>query len=134
MVTAPPAATPTGTLVPHVASPTATTVVPTPIVAGSPAPDLPDAGQISATIPVGLHPRTAAAGHGSIWVQNDVDGTVSRIDPATNTVIATIPITAPIDPSTPATQFLGLKPAQPDLAIDARWVWVVLIGAKVIAS
>lgn len=34
-----------------------------------------------------------AVGHGSIWVANSTDGTVSRIDPTTNIVTATIKIT-----------------------------------------
>ena len=43
---------------------------------------------IVATIRVGIEPRTVAIGEGAAWVAND--GSVSRIDPATNAVIATI--------------------------------------------
>ena len=35
---------------------------------------------------------TLYAGGGSVWVANTVDGTVSRIDPATDRVTATIPV------------------------------------------
>ena len=67
--TAAQAATPTEQPAP---SPAATEAVPTPIVMGPPAADLPAAGQITATIPVGVSPLAVAAGHGSIWVQNDI--------------------------------------------------------------
>lgn len=55
----------------------------------------------TATIPTGIANRdgelNVAAGAGSIWVASDNDvGKVSRIDPATDTVVATIPV----DPGT----------------------------------
>ena len=43
------------------------------------------------TVNVGNGPRAIAVGAGSVWVANNLDGTVSRIDPRTNTVTATIP-------------------------------------------
>lgn len=125
------AATPTATLAPTPTeepteepqpSPTATVATPTPIVMGTPATDLPLAGQISAAIPVGVSPLAVAAGHGAIWVYNDMDGTLSRIDPATNAVVATIPIATPLDVVPP--DLLGERHASPDLAIDANSVWV----------
>ena len=91
---------------------------------GSPAADLRVAGQITATTPVGAKPLAVAAGHGAIWVYNDIDGTLSRIDPATNTVVATIPIATPLDPAIPPSDLLGLRQTSPDLAIDANSVWV----------
>jgi YVTN family beta-propeller protein len=45
---------------------------------------------VSATIPVGVKPFFIAAGAGALWVANAEDGTVDRIDPSTNTVVATI--------------------------------------------
>ena len=43
-----------------------------------------------ATIKVGAGPLSVAAGLGAVWVTNRDDGTVSRIDPHTNRVTATI--------------------------------------------
>ena len=37
-------------------------------------------------------PSAGAAGAGSVWVANSDDGTVTRIDPASNQVTAAIPI------------------------------------------
>jgi virginiamycin B lyase len=45
-----------------------------------------------ATITVGARAGTPAAGAGSVWVPNTGDGTVSRIDPSSNRVIASIKI------------------------------------------
>ena len=46
--------------------------------------------RIAAAIPTGKHPAGVVLAGGSLWVANDVDNSVSRIDPATNTVTATI--------------------------------------------
>jgi YVTN family beta-propeller protein len=51
-------------------------------------------GSLTATIPVGQIPVRIAAGAGSVWVPNTLDGTLSRIDPATNQVVATIDLGA----------------------------------------
>jgi YVTN family beta-propeller protein len=51
---------------------------------------LPPAGEIVATIPVGAGPQGLAATDDAIWVANSDGGTVSRIDPATNAVVATV--------------------------------------------
>ena len=48
----------------------------------------------STTIPVGAGPFGLAAGAGAIWAPNIGDGTLSRIDPATNQVVATIDVGA----------------------------------------
>jgi YVTN family beta-propeller protein len=45
---------------------------------------------VASTIPVGKHPAGVAVAAGSVWVTNDVDNTVSRIDPATGEVTDTI--------------------------------------------
>ncbi len=47
-------------------------------------------GIISESIDVGDGPIDVAAGAGGVWVANSRDGTVSRIDPHTNKVVATI--------------------------------------------
>ncbi len=117
--TATQAATPTEAPLP---SPTATEIVPTPIVMGTPAADLPIAGQLSATVSVGVSPLAIAVGHGAVWVYNDLDGTLARIDPATDAVVATIPIATPLASAPP--DLLLERQASPDLAIDATSVWV----------
>jgi hypothetical protein len=55
--------------------------------------------RVTVTIPVGPFPRAIAAGEGGVWVLvpgNDTDGgyggTVERIDPSTNEVVASIPV------------------------------------------
>ena len=45
---------------------------------------------IVATIPVGPLPRFLAAGEGGVWTLNQGDGSVSRIDPSSNAVVAVI--------------------------------------------
>jgi virginiamycin B lyase len=53
---------------------------------------LPLAGVVTNQIAVGRDAGPIAVGFGSLWVRNQSDGTVSRVDPATNQVIATIPV------------------------------------------
>src|SRR4029453_5644551 len=45
-----------------------------------------------ATIHVGRQPTTVVIGQGAVWVANKLDNSVSRIDPKTNRVVATIPV------------------------------------------
>jgi YVTN family beta-propeller protein len=95
-----PAPTPTATPSPTTtatpaATATAAAIEPAPTVAPSPTATLPPAGQVVATIPVGDGPGEMAVGAGSIWVVNSGDGSLSRIDPATNAVTATIPVGSP---------------------------------------
>ena len=49
-------------------------------------------GRVVATIPVGASPADVLVSHDAVWVANAAQGTVSRIDPATNTVTKTIPV------------------------------------------
>ncbi len=64
----------------------------------TPEPQLPPAGQVVATIPAPAS-GGVAVGAGSVWVASTPAHTVTRIDPATNTVVATIPIgTGSFDP------------------------------------
>ena len=60
------------------------------------------------SITVGNGPSGIAFGHGAAWVANTLDGTVSRIDPETNSQAAVIPI--------------GNGPTA--VAVDTRGVWV----------
>lgn len=48
--------------------------------------------RLQATIAVGRTPLYVAAGAGAVWVSNYRDSTVSRIDPSSNRVVATIPL------------------------------------------
>ena len=47
-------------------------------------------GTVVQAIPVGNGPSAVATGEGAVWVVNGHDGTVSRIDPATNAVTGTV--------------------------------------------
>src|SRR5215470_13026034 len=57
---------------------------------------LPPGGHIVATIPDPSTPVSVEAGFGSIWVANGPAGTILRIDPASNTVVATIQAGRPV--------------------------------------
>jgi YVTN family beta-propeller protein len=52
----------------------------------------PSFGRVTATIPVGSEPADVLVSEKAVWVANAAEGTVSRIDPATNTVTSTIPV------------------------------------------
>ena len=39
-----------------------------------------------------MDPAAVAVGAGAVWVANRADGTVSKIDPRTDSVTATIPV------------------------------------------
>ena len=47
------------------------------------------------SVPVGPTPRFLAAGEGAVWTLNQGDGSVSRIDPVSNSVAATIATNVP---------------------------------------
>jgi len=47
-------------------------------------------GSVVAVIPAGFGANFLAVGEGGVWVLNGGDGTVTRIDPATDSVVATI--------------------------------------------
>jgi YVTN family beta-propeller protein len=49
-------------------------------------------GRVAATIPVGTSPVDVVISQDAVWVANAAQGTVSRIDPATNTVTQTIQV------------------------------------------
>jgi YVTN family beta-propeller protein len=97
-----PVPTPAPIFTPSVAStpvavqPSATTTgsEPTATLPTRPTSSLPMIEPVLTTIPVGRNPRDLAVGAGSVWVTNASDGTVSRIDPATNTVSATIAVSS----------------------------------------
>jgi virginiamycin B lyase len=71
----------------------------------------PGTGMVIATIPVGEGARFLALSSKAVWVMNQQDGTVSRVDPASNGVVATIKVSsAAIDGG--------------DIAASDRAVWV----------
>jgi YVTN family beta-propeller protein len=49
-------------------------------------------GRVAATIPVGADPVDVLVAAGTVWVANAAQGTISRVDPATNTVTRTIQV------------------------------------------
>jgi YVTN family beta-propeller protein len=49
-------------------------------------------GRVAAIIPVGAGPVDVVAAEGAVWVANAAQSTVSRIDPASNTVTRTTPV------------------------------------------
>jgi len=57
-----------------------------------PKPTVPSAGTITVQIPVGKDAGPMAFGFGSLWVRNQSDATISRVDAQTNQVVATIPV------------------------------------------
>lgn len=67
----------------------------------------PKAGRVVDTIQVGSGPAAIVYGHGSVWVANAEDETVSRIDPETRKVARVIGVASPVD-----------------LAVGADAIWV----------
>ena len=63
---------------------------------------------------LGLPPRFLATGLGGIWTLNQGDGSVSRVDPATNKVSATIEV--------------GVPGGGGDIAVGEGAVWVTANG------
>ena len=61
----------------------------------------PDTGQVVAHIDVGGRPWGVAVGEGAVWVGNWSDGTVARVDPATNPVTWHVTLTAGLGIASP---------------------------------
>jgi hypothetical protein len=78
----------------------------------------PPTARVAAEIPVGPYPRAIAVGEGSVWVavrgEKSSEGVVVRIDPATNEVVARIPVDA----------VPGWEIGGGGLAVDDGSVWV----------
>ena len=72
----------------------------------------PHTDRVQAEIRVGATPAFVISAFGAIWVSNFDDATVSRVDPRTNDVIATIPV------GTPGGQGSGYMA----VAADSLWV------------
>jgi streptogramin lyase len=54
----------------------------------------PVSNRVVATIPVGPKPHFLAAGEGGVWTLNQGDGTVTQVDPDTNTAVRSIDVHA----------------------------------------
>jgi streptogramin lyase len=84
------------------------------------------AGTVVKAIPVGVEPMMLAAGEGGIWVPNIQDGTLNRIDPATDDVIATIEVGDPSGGSIPGTP--------KSVVVGDGFVWVTVNSEENIAQ
>jgi YVTN family beta-propeller protein len=108
--------------------------------------------RVGRRIPLGRAPRTVAAGAGALWVADELEGTLTRVDPARSRLVARIKVgnmptavvagagslwvantgdgtVSRIDPETDrvsATLRVGLAPRA--LAIGAGAVWVAATG------
>jgi YVTN family beta-propeller protein len=84
------------------------------------------ATQVEATIGVGKGPRRLAVSAGKLWVVNDADGTVSVIDPATNT-----PTSIPVDPESASSVLPGIVATSDGTvwALDSHRASLVAIDA-----
>ena len=71
-----------------------------------------------ATVAVGNGPEGVAFDGASIWVANFASNAVSKINPATNTIIATVPV--------------GVDPA--GVAFDGSFIWVSNNGAGTVSK
>ena len=69
-----------------------------------------DSSTFVQTIRLGRYPTAVAWGLGSVWVANNEDGTISRVDPLRGRVVATIPV--------------GPRPTA--IAVGAGGVWVAV--------
>jgi virginiamycin B lyase len=81
----------------------------------------PASNKVNAEIEVGELPESLAVGFGSVWVSNHRGGTVSRVNPTTNEVVAEVAVSPP-GPGGP--HFLG--PGG-----DSMWVGVPMRGEVV---
>ena len=72
----------------------------------------------TATVPVGTYPRGVAFDGTNIWVANYVSGTVSKVDPVSNTVTATVTV--------------GTYPE--GVAIDGTNIWVTNRGSGTVSK
>ena len=79
-------------------------------------------GAARGEIPLGAFPLESAVGFGAVWSPSYDDGTVTRIDPATGEVVATIDI-APF-------QGEGVR----DLAVGAELLWAITPGQDVLVG
>ena len=70
-------------------------------------------GQVQATIPVGLQPQFVHIAFGSVWTSNHHAHSITRIDPATNAVVATIRVGANL-----------FRDGPQDFTTDGRYLYI----------
>jgi hypothetical protein len=97
-----------------------------PVTEASPTAERQVAGTAVKAIRVGVEPMMLAAGEGGIWVPNIQDGTLNRIDPTTNEVVATIEIGDPAGGSIPGTPKSAV--------VGDGFVWVTINSEENIAQ
>jgi virginiamycin B lyase len=73
---------------------------------------------VGETVKVGPKPGRLAVGEGGVWVLNRGDGSVSRIDPTTAKVVATIAVDAAV--------------GEGDIAVGEGSVWVSAPGVPLV--
>lgn len=99
-----------------------TSPVPTPLELSPPPLDaLPVAGTVEATFPIPPGTAPALHAHGSLWLTSDPPATLTRIDPATGDVLATIEL------STLTARRYNTAPVS-----DGRWIWASAGGDETI--
>lgn len=80
--------------------------------------------QVVATIPHIRYPARAFVAFGAVWVLEHRDGKLVRIDPATNTIVATIEFSGPAPQ-----QFCGMCLGGIEASADSLWVPLNFGGA-----
>jgi virginiamycin B lyase len=80
-------------------------------------------GRVTARVPVGDTPAAMAAGAGAVWVARPLAGVVVRVDPATNRVVATVPV-GHGGSAADFGNFHDLARVAPRVAVAAGAVWV----------
>lgn len=82
---------------------------------------------LSRPVPVGKQPTDLVSGDGSIWALNYSDATITRIDPSTARVTATIAFAAPTDPQ----RLAAGTPIR--LAVTTGLLWVTDAAANTLS-
>ena len=75
------------------------------------------------TISTGLGPAGVAVGHGSVWVINQQERTLTQIDPRANSVTRTISLKNALAPDGIAVGEGGVWITQSSSGIPGRWLW-----------
>ena len=78
----------------------------------------PHTNEVVETIKVGPRPGRVVAGEGGVWTLNRGDGSVTRVDPKTGKVVATIPVGAAISAG--------------DIAAGEGSIWISAAGVPIV--
>lgn len=96
------------------------------------APSEPSAGRVRGTIDVGENPTFLAATAGSVWVANQTDGTVTRIDAETGKTLGEPIRVAPKPPSGNSDEAGGGAAAY-SLAATGDSLWVTSLTQRTVS-